>query len=163
MLFVVTAVLFVIGTQSESDEHNESTEAQATDTDTDAGEDAEAEEGEEGAGHDESTEAAGDDEAGEKRTILGVDPESTGAIALGVSLSVLIAAALWFRPMRPVAIAAAAFGAGFAVLDVLEVTHQLDEDRTNLALLAAVALGHAAAALAAGRLATLAAPTLEEP
>lgn len=63
-----------------------------------------------------------------------------------------LAAGLWFAARRGVAAAAAAFAFVFAVLDVAEVSHQLDEDRDGLAALAvAIAIGHALATLAAGR------------
>jgi hypothetical protein len=76
--------------------------------------------------------------------VLGVDLESPLFVAGGVVLSLLLAGFVWRRPDRRLLIAIAACAAVFAVLDIGELTHQLDEDRTGLAALATVfALLHA--------------------
>ena len=130
-LFVVTAVLFVMGVSTEPDDQHEATQGSAT--------------------HDEGREAEEDegahDEEGEEETILGIDIESPAAIALEFVASVLLAGALWFRPIGPVLVAGAVFGLAFAVLDIAEIAHQVDESDTGLAAPAAViAAGHLAAA-----------------
>ena len=70
--------------------------------------------------------------------------------------SLALAVAVWLRPeSRPLLILVAVAMVAFAVLDVREVVHQLDEDNGGLALLAGVVaglhLGVAAMALALGR------------
>lgn len=154
MLLVVTAVGFVIGVSVESGEQDtESTEAsegheeRAEGTEGGSHDDAAAT-----TAHDDGTDAAGHDESNEERTIVGLDPEAPALVVLAVVVSLALAGGLWRTPVRPVAIAAVAFGAVFAAFDVAEVTHQLDEGRTGLALLAAaVALGHVTASSTAGR------------
>jgi hypothetical protein len=155
-LFLVTAVLFVVGVSTEPDSHDETTEEHA-DTSGTNGEAAEGEtqdeaeeQGEEAHSEAEAEGGEAHDETGEDETVLGIDVESPAAIALAVIVSAALAAALLFRLSRPVALAAILFGVAFAVLDIAEVAHQLDESRTGYALLSIViAVGHAAAALAA--------------
>lgn len=152
-LFLITAVLFVVGVSTEPDSHDETTEARAQTSHSgpDRGEQAHDESAEEGEGaHDEATEAGeAHDEEGEEETLLGLDLESPAAIALAAIVSAGLAAALLFRPLRPVALAGIVFGLLFAVLDIAEVAHQLDESRAGYAVLAIViAAGHVAAALA---------------
>jgi hypothetical protein len=148
VLLVVTAGLFVLGiTEENGDQHTESTEA--THTEGEAAHEDESGEAAERADEAQS-EASG---FTENRKILGLDPESPGLVAVGVVLSAALAAGLWLINKRGIAVAAAAFAAMFAAaLDATEVSHQLDENRNSLAALAvAVAVGHAIAALAAGR------------
>lgn len=96
-----------------------------------------AEEGEHGSGHEE--------------TILGIEPESTPLVMLAVVASLLLVVALWRRPGSPAVMwVAVVFCAGFAVMDVLEVAHKLEEDESTIAVIAAlVAALHAAAAASA--------------
>ena len=156
ILLVVTAGLFAIGVSQESDDnHSEGSETStavgATDThDDESGETAEEGEAEQGEdAHDEATEGDGQEE----RDILGVDPEASGLVAIGVIVSLALAAALWFTDRRDLAGIAAMFALVFAVLDIAEVSHQLDEDNNGLATLAvAIAIGHGVAALGAGHL-----------
>jgi hypothetical protein len=85
--------------------------------------------------------------------LLGVDPESTGVLALAVAVSLVLAAAAWRTGAAPWLLAIVAIAmAAFAALDVREVVHQIGESRTGLTLLALLvaALHLAAAALAAG-------------
>jgi len=154
VLLVASATGFVIGVSLESgDEHTESSgSTERRDEGANASEgDAHDEEGEPGE-HDEAAEESHDDDSGEERTVLGLDPEAPALVAVAALASLALAVGLWRTPRRPVALAAVVFAVVFTVFDVAEVTHQLDEDRTGLALLAAaIALGHAGAALAAGR------------
>src|SRR3954468_20249043 len=83
--------------------------------------------------------------------LLGVDPESTGVLAMAVVVSLLLAALVW-RGAAPWLLALVALVmAVFAALDIPEVLHQIDESRTGLTFLAGLvaALPLAAAALAA--------------
>jgi hypothetical protein len=83
--------------------------------------------------------------------LLGVDPESTGVLAIAVVVSLALAALVW-RGAAPWLLAlVAVVMAVFAALDIREVVHQIDESRAGLALLALLvaALHLAAAALAA--------------
>jgi hypothetical protein len=105
------------------------------------GEHAESETGEEG------TEPAGGEEK-----VLGLDLESPLVVGIAVVASVGLALLAWSRPDRRWLVAIAVVAAGFALVDVAEVLHQLDEDRMGLALLAAaVAALHALAVVLAVR------------
>jgi hypothetical protein len=147
-LLVVTAGLFAIGVRLErGDRHSESTEATHT-------------EGSEG-GHEGE---GGERSAGQEWHILGLDPESPGPVTVAVAVSLALAGGLWFTGKRGLALTATAFAVLFAVLDVAEVGHQLDEARDGLAALAAaIAIGHGVAALAAGRAALRPDTTVEVP
>lgn len=134
ILFAVTAVLFAIGARSEPDGTTE-TQSEATEAD---------------GAHDEAAEsdAAHEDE---QETVLGVDAESPATVGLAVTGSLVLAAMLWLRPLRQVAVLAVAAGLAFAALDLAEVAHQIDESHIGLAALAAtIALGHTAAAITSG-------------
>ena len=144
LLLVLTAAGFVIGARAESgdkhsegtvtaDSHNESTEAT------------------EGEAHDEEVKARPHDESRQERSVLGLDPEAPTLVGLAALVSLGLAIGSDRSPPQSVAIAAAVFAAAFAVLDVVELLRQLDENHTDLALLATViAVGHTAAAFAAG-------------
>jgi hypothetical protein len=153
VLFIVTAALFAVGVNTEPDQHDESAEVAADThdeaTEGEAGQ--EESEAEDERAHDEATETSGAHDEDDE-DLLGIDVESPAMIALAVVLSLVLAGALWTRPARLVAVGGAAFAVTFGVLDVAEVAHQLDESRAGFAVLAiTVAIGHAAAALAAGR------------
>jgi hypothetical protein len=85
---------------------------------------------------------------------LGVDVEAAPFVALAAVVSLALALAAWLRPRAAALLAlVAAAMLLFAVVDVREVLHQVDESRTGLALLAgAVAALHAGAAAVAGRM-----------
>jgi Flp pilus assembly protein TadB len=85
--------------------------------------------------------------------LLGINPESTGLLAVAVAVSLLLTAAVWRAGASPWVLAVVAVAmAGFCALDVREVIHQADESRTGLAVLAVVVAAlHLAAALLAGR------------
>jgi hypothetical protein len=139
VLLIVTAGLFVVGVAIEkSDGHAETKSGSA--------------------GHDEGAEAGGEPTTthteGGKETVIGVDIEAPVVVALAVAVSLAVAAALWLTALMWIAIAAGVVALGFAVFDVAEVLHQLDESRTGLAVLAAVvASGHAAATAISARVA----------
>ena len=133
-LLVATTALFVIGTTVEKDSHDESTETVSEEADETEG--AHSEEGE-------SEEAHADEGESEEATIFGLDRESNGLIVAAAVMSLVLAALVWFRPRREAWIAVVVLGLAFAVFDVDEVRHQLDESENGLALLAAaVAVGH---------------------
>jgi hypothetical protein len=137
LVLLAATALFVLGVALEP--HTE--EARGEHVESEGGEHAESEAGEEG------TEPQG----GEER-VLGLDLESPLVVGLAVVASVGLALLAWSRPERRWLVAIAVVAAGFALVDVAEVLHQLDEDRMGLALLAAaVAALHALAAVLAVR------------
>ena len=118
-------------------------------TDEARGEHAESEAGEHSGS--EAGEAATEPPGGEER-VLGLNLESPLVVGIAVVASVGLALLAWSRPERRWLMAIAVIAAGFALVDVAEVLHQLDEDRMGLALLAAaVAALHALAVLLAVR------------
>jgi Flp pilus assembly protein TadB len=143
-LLVLGVALFVLGSGLERRDHHDEPAATTT-----------AQSGEQ-TGHDEATEAA--EGHGESSTqtavegsekVLGLDVESPALVALGVGVSLVLAALAWLRPHRAVFVVIAVFAATFAVLDVAEMLHQIDKSRTGLAVLASVlALVHLLTALA---------------
>jgi hypothetical protein len=136
-LIVAATALFAIGTAVERSERDEHAEPAAH---------VESESGEEGEAH----EPTPHEESSEE--ILGIDPESTGLVATAVALSLALAAAAWWGFERPQVLwLVAAAMLAFAVLDIREIAHQIDESRGGVATLAgAVAALHlTAAALAA--------------
>lgn len=148
-LLVASAAMFAIGVAFER--WAESDEAAVTTEQTGEAGHSEAEEGSEG--HAEG-EAAGGSEVHteDKETLLGIDIESPVAVGAGVFVSMLLAALAFRSNNRIVLGAVALFALGFAVLDGRELFHQLDENRTGLAVLAGViALLHLGAAVVAGR------------
>src|SRR5262245_25526631 len=110
-------------------------------------------------------EGSGDEASGEAGPVLegsneepsgegavgGIDPESTPLVVFAIVASLLIAAGCWFRPdWRLLLLVTAYVMAAFAVLDLRELIHQLEESNTGLAVVAgAVAILHAAAAATA--------------
>lgn len=146
VLLAVTAGLLAIGVRQESgDQHSESTEVNHADG-------REAEHEDEG----------GEGSASEEWKILGLDPESPGLVTMAVVVSLALAGGLWFTGKRGVALTAAAFAALFTIFDMAEISHQFEEARDGLALLAAaIAIGHALTALTAGRAATRPDTTVE--
>jgi len=93
----------------------------------------------------------GSEEPNGEETLFGNDPESTPLVVLAIVASLLLAAGCWFRPEWRWLLVVTAFAmAAFAVLDLREVIHQLDESDTGLASVAgAVATLHVAAAVTA--------------
>ena len=110
------------------------------------------------AGGDESAAQIAAERSGEEgdETVVGIDLESAPFVVLAVLGSLVLAAAFWFRPQVVlVLVGTAAVMAAFTLFDVAEVTHQLDENREGLALLAGgvavLHLGAAGVAAWAGR------------
>jgi di/tricarboxylate transporter len=133
-LLVVAAVMFVIGVTAEGAEEDHSDEPVAESVEhRETGEAAEREEAE-----------SADEEEGR---VLGVDVESPLLVTTAVVVSLLLAALTWRRPTRVVLIVVGVVTAVFAVFDLAEVAHQLDEDNSGLVALAlAIALLHATTA-----------------
>ena len=108
--------------------------------------------GEETEGTGESTALVGEssEEASDEQ-IFGIDPESTGVLGVAVVVSLLLAAGCWFRPeWRWLLVVTALAMAAFAVLDLREVIHQIDESNAGLAIVAGVVAAlHVAAAVTA--------------
>ena len=105
---------------------------------------------EEAGGHDETGEAAGT-HTKENRDILGINPESNGAVAAAVVLSLLLALAVWIWGTSAILVGTIAFGLAFAAFDVREAFHQADESRGGLVALALlIAVLHVGVALLAG-------------
>jgi hypothetical protein len=160
LMLVLATIVFVIGIAVERSVAGEASEVRPAETAATSGNEASEEAAEEGAeGHDESEEAEEANEAegegadaraaegaephSEEReaseTILGINPESTGAIAVAVVISLLLAATLWFWGTPAVLGTAIVFALFFAALDLREVAHQVSEARSGLAALALLA------------------------
>jgi hypothetical protein len=89
-------------------------------------------------------------EAGSE-AILGINPESTTAVAVVVAISFLLVLSLWLRGSAAILALAALFAVAFAAFDGREVLHQIAEARNGLAAIAVLAAGlHVAAAAVAG-------------
>lgn len=131
--FLVDEAFVALPAESADTANTESSEEEATESQTE----------ETTEPHDEATEAS--------ETILGINPESTAAIAAAVVISLLLAVALWFSDTPGVLIVAAIFALLFAALDLREVVHQLQESRISLVVIAlAAALLHGAVVVLAG-------------
>jgi hypothetical protein len=76
-------------------------------------------------------------DAHDETTILGINAESTGAVTSAVVVSLLLAAAIAVTRSRLVLIATVFFGLAFALLDVAEMLHQLNNAEVAVGLLAA--------------------------
>lgn len=160
---VIAAVLtaatafFVWGVLAERAGHRESeeseeTRAQATDRTSEASEGSEHSEEGEGAteeGHQED-ETAGEHREAEEFRPLGINLESPPLVFAGAALSLALAGLVVARPKRAVLLAVVLFGAGFTVLEIIEVKHQADLGNTGILVLALIAgILHASAAVLA--------------
>ena len=141
VLIVLASGVFAVGVALERSEEDSESPAHV---------EAEAEEshveGEEAEGLDETEGEGGEEE--ESETLLGIDLESTPLVILAVLGSLALAAGVWLRPDLGwlLVLVGVAMGA-FAILDVREFFHLLDESREGIAVLAAlVAVLHATAA-----------------
>ncbi len=162
-LLIAGVALFAIGVATErqaTDHHTESTTRTAQ---SDHPGSSDATEHTEEAGGEGTTHAAGT-ESGElghtdspNETVFGVNVESTTLVTGAAIVSLALAALTWRWNLRLLLLAAAAFAAVFAALDVGELVHQVRESRAVLVtLVAVIALTHIGAALAAGERATAA-------
>lgn len=92
-------------------------------------------------------EAVGTTETSGSEAIFGIDPEAPALVALAVILSLLAAFLVWRDGRRLVAGGAVVVTLGFAMLDLLEVSHQAREGTVLLVLIAGlVSIGHLVAA-----------------
>lgn len=154
-LLVASTALFAVGAsieRSDADTHVEPAAAQ--------NEAAEPERVHEDEGKAHSEPATGETES-EGEQVLGVDLESTPLIVLAVlaGLGLAALAASRFGRLGGVLLSIAAIALVWAILDVREVAHQLDESRDGLASIAmTVAVLHLAAAAVSGHLARTKAP-----
>lgn len=152
-LIVISTVAFAIGVILE----RSSGEPTAEGTDTEAPAHQESGGGTvEGSGEEAGGEAGpvsegSSEEPNGEESVAGIDPESTPLVVLAIVASLLLAAGCWFRPDWRWLLVVTAFAmAAFAVLDLREVIHQIDESNTGLAFVAgAVAIIHVAAAATA--------------
>ena len=159
-LLVASTALFAVGVsaeRSDSDTHVEPATARHTESGAEPGSahDETGETGEANAGEAHSEPAAGETDSEDER-VLGVDLESAPLIVLAVlaGLTLAMLTATRFGRLRGFLLAVAAIALVWAVLDVREVVHQLDESRAGVALVAlSVAVLHLAAAAVSGRLA----------
>lgn len=157
-LIVLSTVAFAIGVGLERSSEEPPGEGSGTEAPAhQGGGEAVEGSGEEGAGGEvvaPSSEGSAREPNGEE-TVAGVDPESTPLVAFAIVMSLFLAAGCWLRPEWRWLLVVTAFAmAAFAVLDLRELIHQLDESNTGLALMAVfVAILHAAAAVTAAVLA----------
>lgn len=101
----------------------------------------------EGEGEVEGTEAEDAEE-----TLLGIDLESPAAVVTGVVVSLILAVLALRSDKRAALIVIALFTLAFAILDVRELLHQFDEDRSGIAALAGlIAVLHLGASAVAAR------------
>ena len=167
LLIVVSAGLFAVGAAIERNKSGESGHKEAQSAQSSASESGSethtggggesSYEGGGGAAHSESsgkassTETAGETHSESSEKIFGINPESTGLVIAAIVAAVLLAVAVWFSPFSVVLLALIAFGLVFAVFDVRELVHQVNESRAGLVVIASVlALIHlAVAAIAA--------------
>ena len=155
LLLVVGAALFAVGVGVERNTgdqhaaspatattvHNEASEAGTEDSSVGGNESTPHIEGS-------SSEASAHAESSEK--ILGINTESSGVVAIAVLLAVALAFLVVLRPRRPLFLTVVAFAGAFAVFDVVEAIHQIDNSRPGIAAIAiSLSLVHAAAALLA--------------
>jgi hypothetical protein len=160
-LIVLATIGFVVGTTIErnsEEAHADSPSAASSENSGESqGEAGESEEhrAAESGGESTSTESSGGEAAHGEFQPFGIDIEAVPFIVLGALGSLAIAAAVWIRPRSlPILGIAAVAMVLFAALDVREVFHQVDENRTALAVLAGVvAVLHLAAAAVIGLLA----------
>jgi hypothetical protein len=83
----------------------------------------------------------GSDRIHKEASLFGINTEAVGLVIAAVLASLLLALAVWMRPIPLVYVAAVAFGLVFAGFDVREVLHQIDESRAGLIAIAALLAG----------------------
>jgi hypothetical protein len=70
--------------------------------------------------------------------LLGVDLESWWLVGAVVVVSLGLALAIWFRPIRPLLVLTGVFTLVFALFDLAEVSHQVSASETGLVAIATV-------------------------
>jgi hypothetical protein len=164
VLIVVSAGLFAAGAAIERNKsgesgHKEAQTAQPAASEGGGGTHSESggessSEGGRGEAHPESgetsSEASGETRSESSEKIFGINPESMGLVIAAIGAAVLLAVAVWLSPIPLVLLAVIAFGVVFAVFDVREVVHQVNESRVGLVVIASLlALIHLAVAATA--------------
>lgn len=139
LLLVATGCLFAVGSTIERHHrHHESAAAKSSEANggTTTGESG----GETGSESSKpvTAEHTASPEAGAR--ILGVNTESLALSIIAVVASLLLAAAVWLRPVRLVLVVVAVFGLLFAAGDGRELAHQLNDSNSGLAAVAALLL-----------------------
>jgi hypothetical protein len=159
-LLAVSTVLFAAGVsaeRSDSDTHAEPEAAAHVDEGSEeSGGPEGAHESTASASEEQGSKSESGEEHAEDERLLGVDLESTPLIVLavlaGIALAVLAASQI--GRLRGFLLGVMIIALAWAVLDIREVVHQIDESRTGIALVAgAVAVLHLATAVVSGRLA----------
>lgn len=144
ILLLATAALFVIGASIERNSAAEHTETSQGASDPIAGEGTAAHEEQEGAGTGEGQSAAHTDGSGKATEAVETEPlaplEAPAAAVGLVVVSILLAAAVYFRPSRLALAVVAIVTVVAASLDVVELIHQVKEAREGIAVLVAVIL-----------------------
>ena len=136
-LLIAGAALFAVGVAAERNAVDHHDVESGTHVD----------EGEGEAHTDETTSVTSTHSAVTTETLLGVNLESTTLVVVAAVFSLAFALITFRSNFRPLLLATAAFAAVFAILDIAELVHQINESRTGIAALAAViALVHLAAA-----------------
>ena len=70
--------------------------------------------------------------------VFGIDLESWWLVVVAIAVSLGLALAVWFRPIRPVLALTGVVAAVFAVFDLAEVVHQVGASEAWLVAIAAV-------------------------
>jgi hypothetical protein len=165
-LIVVATAAFVVGTtiernsSGESGHHDEAAKAAPTTGEARASGEAHSKPAESPAAHAEESAGGRPTVTAEKGHAelrpLGIDMEAWPFVALAAVVSLGLGAAALLRPAAaPLLVLVAVAMLAFAVLDVREVVHQLDIDKSGLAVLAgAIAALRAAAAVVAATMAS---------
>jgi hypothetical protein len=78
-------------------------------------------------------------EPGAAETVLGINPESPILVTTAIVVSALLAVTLSMRSTFLVLAIAGSFGLIFAIVDVLEIFHQFQEQRPSLIAIATLA------------------------
>ena len=150
-LLAVATLLFAVGVIAERSSADEHAEPTASAESSEAGH-AEEGEGAHAAEEAPSPEGGAAESSGEE--LAGVDLESTSLIVLAVLAGLVLsaAAATELGRSRAFLLAVVVIALAWAVLDVRELLHQLDESRGGIAAIAlAVAVVHFVASAVAGR------------
>ena len=104
--------------------------------------------GSESTAHSEGTSTEASGHSGTSEKILGINTESTGLVTVVVALSVALAVLVLVRARREMFLVVAGFATLFAVFDIVEVVHQINNSRAGIATIAAaLLLIHVTAAL----------------
>lgn len=142
-IIVLATVLFVVGVSIERSEGHHDEEPSAAHVEAGEGE---ASEAGEGAAHEDGEASAAADGTGheeeEDEKVLGVDLESTPFIVLAALVSLALALGAWLRPDSAALLGLVALAMlAFAVFDIAEIGHQIEESEAGLVVIAALVAG----------------------